>query len=57
MSVGSSGSRSGEFGDPSRRATDILLVSNALMFGLQALSKQALTMWGAKVRARPGIVA
>lgn len=44
-----SGPQPGDFGHPSRRATDILLVANALMFGLQLLTKQGLTAWGIKV--------
>lgn len=45
------GPQAGEFGHPGRRATDVLLVSNALLFGLQLLTKQALTVWGVKVNA------
>jgi hypothetical protein len=31
--------------------TDILLVTNVVAFALQYLTKDALTIWGAKVRA------
>ncbi|GAB4817678.1 hypothetical protein N2152v2_004724 [Parachlorella kessleri] len=45
---GSSGSGNGGLGDPSRRVTDILLVANVALFGLQFFTKQALTAWGHK---------
>lgn len=51
----SSGARSsrgsGGFGDPDRRVTDTLLVVNAVLFGLQVLTRQALTVWGLKVNS------
>ncbi|KAL4426848.1 hypothetical protein ABPG77_006634 [Micractinium sp. CCAP 211/92] len=48
---GVSGPLPGEFGDPARRATDVLLVGNALLFGLQLLSKELVTVWGIKINA------
>ena len=43
----------GDFGAPDRRVTDILLVLNAAVFVAQLASKDRLTIWGTKVRARP----
>ena len=40
-----------DFGSPLRRATDTLLVANALAFAAQWLSRDALTLWGAKVNS------
>jgi hypothetical protein len=40
-----------EFGHEARRATDTLLLLNALMFIVQWMSKDVVTFWGAKVRA------
>lgn len=40
-----------DFGHPLRRATDVLLVLNILCFGAQWLTKDALTIWGAKVNS------
>lgn len=40
-----------DFGSPLRRCTDALLVANAAAFALQWLSRDALTLWGAKVNA------
>lgn len=40
-----------DFGSPLRRATDTLLVANALCFAAQWLSRDALTLWGAKVNS------
>lgn len=42
---------SAEFGAPQRRVTDSLLVFNAIMFAAQLLTKQGLTVWGAKHNA------
>ena len=40
-----------DFGSPLRRCTDALLVANAAAFALQWLSRDALTLWGAKVNS------
>lgn len=40
---------SSEFGSARRRVTDSLLVFNAVMFAAQLITKQGLTVWGAKV--------
>jgi hypothetical protein len=40
-----------DFGSPLRRCTDTLLVANAVMFAAQWLTRDALTLWGAKVNA------
>ncbi|KAI8473049.1 MAG: hypothetical protein J3K34DRAFT_412041 [Monoraphidium minutum] len=40
-----------DFGSPVRRCTDTLLVANALAFAGQWLSRDALTLWGAKVNS------
>jgi hypothetical protein len=40
-----------DFGSPLRRCTDVLLVLNALLFAGQWLSRDALTLWGAKVNS------
>jgi hypothetical protein len=40
-----------DFGSPLRRCTDVLLVANAVLFLGQWLSRDALTMWGAKVNS------
>lgn len=37
------------FGHPSRRMTDLLILANVAAFGAQLLTKQGLTVWGAKV--------
>ena len=42
-------SRTGKFGSPERRVTDALLVANGLVFLLQVLTRQRLTVWGAKI--------
>lgn len=47
------GSRSGEFGEPARRWTDVLLVVNVALFGLQLLTQEGLTVWGIKVGGQP----
>jgi membrane associated rhomboid family serine protease len=39
------------FSDPSRRITDILLATNVLLFGLQVLTNQAVTLLGIKVNS------
>lgn len=49
--AGGRSSSRGEFGDPDRRLTDVLLVTNILMFGLQLATNQMATVWGMKVRA------
>lgn len=38
-----------DFGSPLRRVTDSLLVANLAAFVLQWVTKDALTVWGAKV--------
>ena len=43
--------RPGSFGAPYRRVTDTLLVANVLFYVAQVASKQALTVWGAKINA------
>ncbi|EFJ46752.1 hypothetical protein VOLCADRAFT_105418 [Volvox carteri f. nagariensis] len=40
-----------EFGHPARRATDVFLVLNALIYALNWLSKDVLLLWGCKVNA------
>jgi hypothetical protein len=40
-----------DFGSPLRRCTDVLLVTNAVLFAAQWLSRDALTLWGAKVNS------
>eukprot|EP00877_Chromochloris_zofingiensis_P003209 jgi/Chrzof1/1288/Cz10g01100.t1 len=40
-----------EFWSPVRRCTDIIMLLNAALFAAQWLSKDALTMWGAKVNS------
>lgn len=45
----SKNSRTGKFGSPERRVTDSLLVANGLVFLLQMLTRQRLTVWGAKI--------
>lgn len=42
---------SSEFGSARRRVTDSLLVFNAVMFAAQLITKQGLTVWGAKHNA------
>ena len=39
-----------EFGDERRRATDVLILMNVVVFALQLLSKDVLTLWGCKVK-------
>ncbi|KAL6781065.1 hypothetical protein ACKKBG_A09650 [Auxenochlorella protothecoides x Auxenochlorella symbiontica] len=46
--VAAGASRTG-FGHPSRRMTDLLILANVAAFGTQLLTKQGLTVWGAKV--------
>jgi hypothetical protein len=48
---GGGGPQPGQFGHPSRRVTDVLLVGNAVLFALQLASKEVLTLWGVKVGA------
>ncbi|KAI7835528.1 hypothetical protein COHA_010574 [Chlorella ohadii] len=48
---GGSGPQPGQFGHPDRRVTDVLLVANVLMFGLQALTNNLITAWGIKANA------
>ena len=38
-----------EFGHPSRRLTDTLLVLNVALYGAQLLTQEGLTLWGVKV--------
>ncbi|GBF97681.1 rhomboid protease [Raphidocelis subcapitata] len=40
-----------DFGSPLRRCTDVMLVANAVLFLGQWLSRDALTLWGAKVNS------
>ena len=46
--------RDGFWEDKSRRATDVLLVTNVAAYALQLLSRGALTSWGAKARPSRG---
>ena len=39
------------FSDPSRRVTDILLATNVLLYGMQVLTNQAVTLLGIKVNS------
>eukprot|EP00208_Stichococcus_sp_RCC1054_P008445 CAMPEP_0206149880 /NCGR_PEP_ID=MMETSP1473-20131121/38009_1 /ASSEMBLY_ACC=CAM_ASM_001109 /TAXON_ID=1461547 /ORGANISM="Stichococcus sp, Strain RCC1054" /LENGTH=293 /DNA_ID=CAMNT_0053547363 /DNA_START=627 /DNA_END=1509 /DNA_ORIENTATION=- len=41
-----------DFGHPRRRVTDVLLALNVVMFGLQAIFKPSLLMWGAKINSK-----
>ncbi len=43
-----------DFGSPIRRVTDVLLVVNCACFAAQWLTRDALTIWGAKVRGCQG---
>jgi membrane associated rhomboid family serine protease len=43
--------RPGTFGRPYRRVTDALLVANVAAYVAQVASKQALTVWGAKINS------
>jgi membrane associated rhomboid family serine protease len=43
--------RPGSFGKPFRRVTDSLLIANVLFYLAQVGSRQALTVWGAKINA------
>lgn len=40
-----------DFGSPLRRCTDAMLITNVLMFTAQWLTRDAVTLWGAKVNS------